>query len=123
MAWADRREPAHEPVVRALRTCGALHIPALVLAEACYLVGSRRGPRAELALVQALRDLPVHAPTQDDLERMSELMSQYIDWPLGAADASLAAAERLLVFTIVTLDRRHFGALRPRAVPAFRILP
>jgi hypothetical protein len=32
-------------------------------------------------------------------------------------------AERLGVTTVFTLDRRHFGALRPRHVQAFDIVP
>jgi len=39
-------------------------------------------------------------------------------------DASvIALAERLETDTIITLDRRHFGAVRPRHCPAFRLLP
>jgi predicted nucleic acid-binding protein len=51
-------------------------------------------------------------------------VEQYADFPLGAADASVVAlAERLGTDLIVTLDHRHFGAVRPRHCPAFRLLP
>ena len=51
-------------------------------------------------------------------------MDQYADFPLGAADASVVAlAERLNTDLIVTIDRRHFGVVRPRHCEAFRLLP
>ena len=69
-------------------------------------------------------DALVEAPTPADLRRMAELVEQYGDFPLGATDASVVAlAERLGTDLIVTLDRRHFGAVRPRHCPAFRLLP
>ena len=55
---------------------------------------------------------------------MADLMDQYADFPLGAADASVVAlAERLNTDLIVTIDRRHFGVVRPRHCEAFRLLP
>jgi predicted nucleic acid-binding protein len=51
-------------------------------------------------------------------------LSTYRDFPLGGVDASVVAlAERLNTDLVVTLDRRHFPAIRPRHVPAFRLLP
>jgi predicted nucleic acid-binding protein len=51
-------------------------------------------------------------------------MEQYVDMPLGMADASLiASAERLGAHEIATLDRRHFGAVRPEHVESFTLLP
>jgi hypothetical protein len=32
-------------------------------------------------------------------------------------------AERLNLTTIATLDRRHFGVVRPRHAPAFQLVP
>lgn len=64
---------------------------------------------------------PVRAP---DWLRMAELVAQYRDFPLGTVDASvIACAERLGVSRIATVDRRHFGAVRPRHVPQFDLLP
>ena len=43
---------------------------------------------------------------------------------LGGTDASVVAlAERLNTDLIITLDRRHFNAVRPRHCLAFRLLP
>lgn len=55
---------------------------------------------------------------------MSALMQHYLDFPLGAVDASVVAlAERLGATTIVTIDHRHFRAIRPAHVEAFTLLP
>jgi predicted nucleic acid-binding protein len=55
---------------------------------------------------------------------MGELVEQYADFPLGGTDASvIALAERLDAPVIVSLDRRHFGAVAPRHRAAFELLP
>ena len=126
-ASLDVREPAHGAVVTVLRRLDlTLVVPALALAEAAYLAGERLGARVEAALLRGLADMDtlVEAPTPADLRRMADLVEQYSDFPLGAADASIVAlAERLDTDLIVTLDRRHFGAVRPRHCAAFRLLP
>ena len=56
--------------------------------------------------------------------RISELMNQYADLPLGIFDASvIALAERHGLAEIATLDRRHFSVVRPRHVGSFTLLP
>jgi hypothetical protein len=71
-----------------------------------------------------MAEMVVEAPAPADWLRMAGLVEQYADFPLGGADASIVAlAERLGVETIITLDRRHFGAIRPRHCEAFRLLP
>lgn len=105
---------------------GPLLVPALVVTEVSYLLATRLGHEAE---VRFLGDLaagtlvtePVHAA---DWLRIAELVSGYRDLPLGTVDASVvAAAERLDVRELATLDRRHFGVVRPRHVPTFDLLP
>lgn len=60
----------------------------------------------------------------DDYARMAELVGTYADLPLGTTDAAVVAvAERLAITEVATLDRRHFGVVRPRHVPAFTLLP
>lgn len=96
---------------------GPLIVPALVITEVTYLVGTRLGADAE---VRFLGDLAagnllaehVHA---GDWMRIAELVAQYRDLPLGTADASvIAAAERLGISEIATLDRRHFTVVRSK---------
>ena len=58
-----------------------------------------------------------------DWLRIAELVARYHDLPLGTVDASVvAAAERLRVTDIATLDRRHFSVVRPTGRP-FDLLP
>ncbi|MGZ4401758.1 MAG: PIN domain-containing protein, partial [Gaiellaceae bacterium] len=64
------------------------------------------------------------AVEEDDWLRIAELVARYRDLPLGTVDASIvAAAERLGVATIATLDRRHFDVVRPAHRSAFQLLP
>jgi predicted nucleic acid-binding protein len=101
-----------------------LIIPTMVIAEATYLIATRLGPRIEAAFLRSLTRLHVEGPTPDDWPRIADLVEQYGDFPLGGADASVVAlAERLDIETIVTLDDRHFRAVRPRHRKAFRLLP
>jgi predicted nucleic acid-binding protein len=101
-----------------------LIIPTLVIAEATYLIGTRLGPDIEAQFLRGLTRMHVESPTPDDWPRIADLVTQYGDFPLGGADASIVAlAERLDIETIVTLDDRHFRAVRPRHRKAFRLLP
>ncbi len=68
--------------------------------------------------------LTVETITPADARRIAELIKTYADLGLGGTDASLiVVAERLSVTTIATLDRRHFGVVRPRHTPAFELIP
>ena len=101
-----------------------LVVPALVVAEATYFVGRRLGPAAEAAFLRGLAGLDIEGPSGGDLTRMAELVDEYADFPLGGTDASVVAlAERLEATVVVTLDRRHFGAVSPRHTDAFELLP
>lgn len=101
-----------------------LFIPALVVAEATYFVADRLGPEVEAAFLAGLEEFAAEAPEPGDWLRIAELVRTYRDFPLGGADASVVVlAERLNTDLILTLDRRHFAAIRPRHVAAFRLLP
>jgi predicted nucleic acid-binding protein len=104
-----------------------LIVPAPVIAEACYLIGRYCGPPVEAAF---LADLGrgaygmVSPVFSEDLARMSHLVTQYADLPLGGTDACVVAtAERLGASQIATIDRRHFTIVRPAHVKAFTLLP
>jgi predicted nucleic acid-binding protein len=105
---------------------GPLLVPDLVITEVVYLLARRLGWQPE---VRFLGDLasgnfalePVHAA---DLLRMAELAARYHELPLGTVDASvIAAAERHGVSEIATLDRRHFGVVRPNHTKTLTLLP
>lgn len=62
--------------------------------------------------------------TATDLRRAAELVETYADFPLGTTDATVnAVAERLDVREVATLDRRHFGVVRPRHVSVLTLVP
>ena len=59
-----------------------------------------------------------------DLSRSLELIKQYRDLELGVADAAVAAAaESLGIYRLLTLDQRHFRAIKPRGSDHFVLLP
>jgi hypothetical protein len=98
----------------------------LVVAEVVYLLGTRLGPEAEVRFLGSLAsaELVVEDVHASDWVRVAELVWTYRDLPLGTVDASLvAAAERLGVVTVATLDRRHLGVVRPRHTAAFELFP
>ena len=52
------------------------------------------------------------------------VIDRYADQRIGLADASIVVlADRCRTQTVVTLDRRHFGVLRPLAGGWFTVLP
>jgi uncharacterized protein len=124
-ASLDRDDDDHERCLQALqRPDLQLVIPVLVVAETAYLAGTRLGPDVEARFVAALAGLEVEAPAPEEWRRIAELVSDYADFPLGTADASVVTlAERLDTDVILTLDQRHFRAVRPRHRETLRLLP
>jgi len=102
-----------------------LRVPSCALFEAAQLIARRKGPRAEAAFVRRLAAAGViEEPAVADYSRAAAVMEQYADFPLGTVDALIVAmAERLGVTTLLTLDRRHFGAIKPAHCPSFQLAP
>lgn len=101
-------------------------VPVIVLPEVAYLLGRRIGADAELAFTRAISDgeFTLEALAPEDVERAADLMGIYIDTPLGLVDACVvAAAERLDIVSVLTVDRRNFSIVRPRHVPSLKLLP
>jgi hypothetical protein len=103
-----------------------LLIPSPVLVEVDYWINVRLHAGVLTAL---LDDITAGAYRVQDLEpgdyeRVRELCDRYADSDIGFVDAAvLAITERLNEPKLATLDRRHFGLLRPRHVDALRLLP
>jgi predicted nucleic acid-binding protein len=94
--------------------------------EVAYFVERRLGLHVELRLLEdfALGTFVVEPPRPPDWTRIAELVTRYADARIGMVDASVvAAAERLGITRIATLDRRHFGLVRPAHTPLFDIVP
>jgi predicted nucleic acid-binding protein len=125
VAAANTADPAYGTCLDALRTPGFhLVIPALCVAEAAYLIQSYRGSSTEARFLRGLEGFDVQAPAAQDWPRIGEIVEQYADFPLGGTDASvIVLAERLRTDIVITLDRRHFGAVRPKHCEHLRLLP
>lgn len=124
-AAVDADDQDHPRCVSVLQAEGTrLFIPAMVVAEACYLIGSRLGSSIEARFLAALASFAVVAPAPEDWDRIAELVERYHDFPIGGVDASVAAlAERLNTNVIISLDRRHFSAIRPSRFSHWQLLP
>jgi predicted nucleic acid-binding protein len=124
-AAVDRDDADHGRCVAALgEATYRLVIPALIVAETTYLVATRLGAEVEARFLRSLATQDVEPPAPGDWARIADLVERYRDFPLGGTDASVVAlAERIGAETIVTLDRRHFAAVKPRHRKAFRLVP
>ncbi len=101
-------------------------MPALVAAEASWLIGDRLGAETEAAFVASVAagDFVVDDLTPTDWRRVAELVARYADLGLGLIDATVVTiAERLGITEIATLNERDFRVVRPRHVEAFTLLP
>jgi uncharacterized protein len=125
VAAANTADPAHRACLAALQAPGFhLVIPALCVAEAAFLIQQRRGALIEARFLRGLESFDVQAPVAGDWLRIAELVEQYADFPLGGTDAAVVAmAERIGTETLITLDHRHFRAVRPRHCGQLRLVP
>lgn len=129
LAAFDPRDAHHARAVdfiRNMRNPRELVVPDAGIAEVGYWMGQRLPVRAEAAALRRLAEgaWPLERFEAGDLLRAADLVEQYAGFPLGTVDALIVAmAERLNVTTIFTLDRRHFGAIRPAHCEAFEIVP
>lgn len=102
------------------------HLLVTVIPETCYLLHRWLGHAIMRAFIQNLQD-PIWQIEQvqpQDWARVDELLNQYADARLDLVDATLvAAAERLNIETLLTLDQRDFHLIRPKHVDYFSILP
>ena len=99
-------------------------VPVCVLVEVEYMARPWAGAFGALVAefdrgAFELLDLPPRW-----LVRAGELLDRYRELPLGLVDATVVAAAEMLGETrLATLDRRHFGVVRPDHVPALKLVP
>ena len=127
LAFFDRAEPEHLAVSVALEASNSpLVISPYVLAEVDYLVSTRHGLQAELAVLDELTGgaWELVGLERTDVRAARDIIARYSDQRIGLADASMVVlAERFGTRTIATLDKRHFGVLRASTGEAFTIVP
>ena len=126
-ATLDRRDAGHASCRRLItETNESLIIPSPVIVEVEQLL--RRYAYPSL-FVNFLRDIEDGAYSIADLEptdyaRVREICDRYSDAQVGFVDAAvMAIVERLNEPKLATLDRRHFGLMRPRHIDSLRLLP
>jgi predicted nucleic acid-binding protein len=127
LAAIDRSQRRHAVAAAAVRAHpGPYLLSPFVLAELDYLVSTRVSQAASLALLAQVaggvyRLEPMAAA---DVEAAAGVIARYADLSLGLADASLVVlAERHGTHDLLTLDERHFRAVRGPGGRPFRILP
>lgn len=126
LAALDSSERTHAAAREVLeRESGPLLLSPFVLAELDYLIGSR-DLEAEIAMLRDVGDrayelMPI---TSEDIDRAAHIVERYRDLRIGLADASIVLlAERAGTKRLLTLDERHFRALRPLGGGRFTLLP
>jgi predicted nucleic acid-binding protein len=127
LAYFDRNEPDHDRCTAVIEAAtDELVVSPYVVAELDYLVATRIGVDAELAVLAELSGGAWELPTvgEKDLSVAREVVARYRDQEVGVADASnLVLAARYRTRTIVTLDHRHFDVLRPLTGGRLTVLP
>lgn len=125
LAAAYEKDPNHRRCRQLLESRELdLVVPALVVAEVAYFLDRLYGPSAEAAFLRGLEDLDVEAPLQEEWPAIADFVERYGNFPLGTVDASIiAVADRLGTDLVVTLDYRHFRAVRKSDGRPFRLLP
>ena len=127
VAFFSESGPTHEAVAAWLESNDAVMVVSpYVVAEVDYLVATRKGVDAELAVLAELSGGAYELPTMDadDLAVARRVVERYRDLGIGVADASLAVlAQRYHTRTVLTLDRKHFSVMRPLDGGVFTIVP
>jgi predicted nucleic acid-binding protein len=101
-------------------------ISPFVLAETDYLIQKFGGVDAEILFLAEIGRSAYELAKFDevDVEDARLLIAKYRTLGIGLADASIAVlATRYDTVDILTLDERHFRAIRPAPRKNFRILP
>ena len=117
----------HEECAEALlNATPPLIISPFVLAETDYLIQKFGGVDAETLFLAEVGRGAYELATfdEDEVEAARHIITKYRSLGIGLADASIAVlAVRYDTLDILTLDERHFRAIRPAPRKLFRILP
>lgn len=102
-----------------------LVIPTTVLCEVDYMLTKYVGEEKTKEFFEYIvNDKQILLFDVTDFSRVNEIRRQYNSLPLGFVDASIIAlAERHRIGQILTLDRRHFTAVKPQHLEYLELLP
>lgn len=127
LAALDADDPANASYAALLdETDEPLVVVAPTLVEVDYWIRKRLQPAVWSVFVEhiARGAYRLEHLAAEDLERVAELQADYADLDLGTVDAAvIAVCEKLGESKVATLDRRHFGIVRPRHCERMQLLP
>jgi len=127
LALFNAAEPEHETVRHLVADLDdPVVVSPYVVAELDYLVATRVGVDAELAVLAELAGGAYELAQLDaaDVARASLVIERYRDQAVRLADASIVVlADRHRTREILTLDHRHFDVLRPLSGGRFKLMP
>lgn len=101
-------------------------MPSPVVYELFYMMTTRTTYERAVGVFEMLQTsaFEVVRLTDDDLQRMAQIMNQYADAQFDLPDvAIMALSERLNIKQVYTFDRRDFSIFRPSHCPALELLP
>lgn len=110
LAFFNRRQPMHGAAVAAVEAATDLIVSPYVVAEVDYLVATRLGTQAELAVLESMASgsWTLAEFDTEDLRQARDVVARYGDLDVGVADASqVVLAHRFRTRKILTLDQRH----------------
>ena len=126
-AALDANEALHGRAVAALVAATPPRVVSpFVLAELDYLIASRVGHQAQMALIDevARGAYQLELFSSEDVGHAKRIMERYADLRIGLADASVVVlANRHRTLELLCTDERHFRGLRGTGGKPFRLLP
>lgn len=128
LLWAlDGSQRHYEECARVLHAASApFSLSPFVLTELDYLLMRHVGASAQTALLEEVARgvYQLESFGAHDVARAKEVLEKYADLAIGLADASIVVlAERHGAADVLTLDERHFRALRIGTRKRFKVLP
>ena len=127
IAFFSESGSQHDAVVEWVRANDPIMaVSPYVVAEVDYLVTTRKGVDAELAVLDELSGgaYELASMDADDMAAARRVVERYRDLRVGLANASsVVLAQRYRTRTILTLDRKHFNVMRPLDGGVFKIVP
>jgi predicted nucleic acid-binding protein len=116
----------HEECLNSINDAATLVLSPLVLCEIEHVTTSRHGSSIASRILTELAEPEYEMATfdSDDLHAALDVMGTYKDLSIGLTDASLVVlAKRYKTNEILTLDQRHFRAIRGFDGRHFKLLP
>ena len=127
LAMHDTREKSHLELRKIAQSRKQeLIVSPYVVAEFDYMISKANSSDFSLRALNNLLIAPFELVqlTTEDFIKATEVMEKYQDLSIGVTDASLIAlAARFETSKIMTLDRRHFSAMKLLSGKPVQVIP